>query len=82
MNVLLPKYEDPPAYIPPRMVNDYLVKWMNIYNILKLKRKGNPSYDNRLTLFMPRLIYIKKSSLEESVSFQKKFDSFLFLLFY
>lgn len=82
MNVLLPKYEDPPAYIPPRMVNDYLVKWMNIYNILKLKRKGNPSYDNRLTLFMPRLIYIKKSSLEESVSFQKKFDRFLFLLFY
>jgi hypothetical protein len=55
---------------------------MNIYNILKLKRKGNPSYDNRLTLFMPRLIYIKKSSLEESVSFQKKFDRFLFLLFY
>jgi hypothetical protein len=42
---------------------------MNIYKILKLKRKGNPSYDNRLTLFMPRLIYIKKSSLEESVSF-------------
>lgn len=82
MNVLLPKYEDPPAYIPPRMVNDYLVKWMNIYNILKLKRKGNPSYDNRLTLFMPRLIYIKKSSLEESVSFQKKFDRFIFLLFY
>ena len=82
MNVLLPKYEDPPAYIPPRMVNDYLVKWMNIYNILKLKRKGNPSYDNRLTLFMPRLIYIKKSSLEESVSFQKKFDHFIFLLFY
>ena len=82
MNVLLPQYEDPPAYIPPRMVNDNLVKWMNIYKILKLKRKGNPSYDNRLTLFMPRLIYIKKSSLEESVSFQKKFDRFLFLLFY
>lgn len=34
-----------------------------------LKRKGDPNYDNRLTLFMPRLIYIKKSHLDESLGF-------------
>ena len=33
-----------------------------------LQRKGNPNYDNKLTNFMPRLIYIKKSFIDESVS--------------
>ena len=33
-----------------------------------LKRNGNPNYDNKLTMFMPRLIYIKKAHADESVN--------------
>lgn len=72
MNVLLPKYEPPPEYIPASLVfQEYITFIYIIYNdfCIKKKRKGHASYDNRLTLFMPRLIYIKKSCLEESVSF-------------
>lgn len=51
MNVLLPKYEEPPGWIPIS------------------ERSGNLNYDNRITQFMPRLIYIKKSHPDEPVVF-------------
>ncbi|RNA02596.1 PDZ domain-containing 11 [Brachionus plicatilis] len=51
MNVLLPKYEEPPPWIPPS------------------ERAGSPNYDNRITQFMPRLIYIKKSHPDEPLGF-------------
>ena len=50
MNISLPKYQEPPPWIPMPL------------------RNGNPNYDNKLTMFMPRLIYIKKSYIDESVS--------------
>ena len=59
MNVLLPKYEEPPGWIPA------------------CERSGNPSYDNRITKFMPRLIYIKKSHPDEPVD-----NFFVFIFFF
>lgn len=76
MNIILPKYENPPPWIPANLVirsiqqNKTIMKTIDficVFNNNDLKRKGNPDYDNRLTQFMPRLIYIKKAYPDESV---------------